>query len=324
MVRESSGLKRVNVVTGYRIHLGFYRFLDPPYAYGGMGLSLLDPKVSVEVEINDNDVDRPCINAPTAESREVVRSVLNELGVHGVRVSIKGFIAHHKGLGCRTRITSALVQGLKELGLISSDVEGHLRTLSRGSISAVGIYTFLKGGFVADTGVRIDSPENPPSLLISLEFPNEWGILVFLPHRSPGLSGDREREVLTEVREHPRQGDLYRYFTQLITSVKMRDFNVFVNSLHKLQVLTGEYFRSFQGGVFREDVIELIETLKRAGVLGIGQSSWGPVVYGFIKLSKDVNNTLKRINDLISELGFKCDVYLTKASNSRGYRIEVK
>src|SRR5207245_11444137 len=54
-------------------------------------------------------------------------------------------------------------------------------------------------------------------------------------------------------------------------------------ALGEVQRITGGWFASAQGGVFaRGETEELVERLRAWGATGVGQSSWGPAVYGIV------------------------------------------
>ncbi len=315
-----SGLTRVEVIAGYRIHLGFYRFLDPPYAYGGLGVALEEPWVSVSVSLSD--LDHCLVRAPTEESRRVIAEVLNALGVSGVNVDVSGFVRHHVGLGSRTRLVASLCRALVELGLVKGKVEGLVKRVSGYGVSSVGLYTFLNGGLVADTGVRVGLRE-PPSLLLRLRFPTKWVAIVCVPTGIRGFNEVEEAPILTKsLRKHPKQGELYSAFIKLVNAILYEDFTTFSRSLKRLQLLTGEYFSEFQGGIFRSGVSEdIVNILNAEGVEGVGQSSWGPTIYGFVEDPVKGAETAGRVAERLDELGIRADVFVSRIPPLKGYQI---
>ena len=68
----------------------------------------------------------------------------------------------------------------------------------------------------------------------------------------------------------------------ILPAVADHDFPAFGAALHELQLKVGESFAAVQGGVFsssRSDAI--IAGLRRMGLAGAGQSSWGPTLFAF-------------------------------------------
>jgi predicted sugar kinase len=62
--------------------------------------------------------------------------------------------------------------------------------------------------------------------------------------------------------------------------------------------MAGSLFASVQGGPYRNAVIaQTVDGLRRLGVQGAGQSSWGPTVFGFVQdpdQATYVQNQLRR------------------------------
>jgi len=313
--------KEVVVTAGYRAHLGFYRFYDPPYLYGSLGVSLSNPKLVLRVSLGAHSSIK--IRTPTEESRSWIRHILTSLGIKGVDVVLSGYVKHHVGLGSRTRITMALLRALKSLGVINELLDRLPRRFNVGSVSAVGMYSFLNGGFVADTGKLLSSGEGP-NLLLALNVPRDWHIILCIPQDKRGLSETEEEPILSKVKPHPKQDVLYALFTRLVTAISLRDYYSFARALTKLQVLTGEYFSKYQGGIYCcDESKELVNIMEKMGVLGVGQSSWGPAVYGFVNGSGRANHVASEIARLINETGIRAEVMVSTIS-TQGHHITVK
>src|SRR5437867_2955570 len=61
------------------------------------------------------------------------------------------------------------------------------------------------------------------------------------------------------------------------------DLAGFGAALEEVQRITGGWFAPAQGGVFAPgETGELVERLRAWGAVGVGQSSWGPAVYGIV------------------------------------------
>lgn len=319
MKGTSSGKNReVIIAAGYRVHLGFYRFYDPPYVYGSLGVSLSNPKLTISVSLKEHSGIQ--VSAPTEESRCLIQQVLTSLNISGVSVTLGGYVEHHVGLGSKTRITMALLKALEALGIINEPVDTLARRFGIGSVSAVGMYSFLKGGFVADTGRLISSDEGP-NLLLSLNVPREWRVVLCIPQGRRGLSEKDEEPILSKARPHPKQDVLYALFTRLVTAIPLRDYYSFAKALTKLQVLTGEYFSEYQGGIFCcDESKELAKMLEKSGALGVGQSSWGPAVYGFVDSVEKARRAASEIIKLSDEMGIRANVMISDIS-TRGHQI---
>jgi beta-ribofuranosylaminobenzene 5'-phosphate synthase len=67
-------------------------------------------------------------------------------------------------------------------------------------------------------------------------------------------------------------------------------------------------------------VAEAVQLLRMAGAKGVGQSSWGPAVYGLFGAHSDAE---KAASELKQHLGDKWIVYATTAVN-HGARVSVR
>src|SRR6266487_2969698 len=70
---------------------------------------------------------------------------------------------------------------------------------------------------------------------------------------------------------------------QLLPSLAEADLMGFGAALGEVQRITGGWFAPAQGGVFAPgETRDLVERLREWGAVGVGQSSWGPAVYGIV------------------------------------------
>jgi len=70
---------------------------------------------------------------------------------------------------------------------------------------------------------------------------------------------------------------------QLLPALAEADLAGFGAALGEVQRITGGWFAPAQGGVFAPgETGELVERLRAWGAVGVGQSSWGPAVYGIM------------------------------------------
>ncbi|MCX8185507.1 MAG: hypothetical protein N3G48_00080 [Sulfolobales archaeon] len=271
--------RAVEVRAGYRLHLGFYRFYDHPYVYGSIGISIEEPYISVFIRSGQGLQ----IKCKTKLCEGLVETVAKLLKVNDVDIDVDGFIKHHVGLGSRTRVLLTTYSALTHyLGVEFSPA--HIANLLGRKISGVGIYSFLYGNLVVDSGLKVgDESLSYPRLLHLYEVPEDWYLIVVLPEGLSGLSEEEEVGIIKEVDVFPKQEALYKEFVGLLTSLSLKDFNNFTKALSKIQQLTGEYFSKYQGGIFAHDLNDdLAKHLEREGARGVGQSSWGPTIYGFV------------------------------------------
>ena len=69
----------------------------------------------------------------------------------------------------------------------------------------------------------------------------------------------------------------------LLPAVADGDLATFGAALSAIQAITGRWFASVQGGTFAPGPSEeLVRRMAEWGASGVGQSSWGPAVYGIV------------------------------------------
>jgi len=305
----------VKVWSSYRIHLGFYRFNDDAFIYGSLGASITDPSFELTLQVR-KDAEDLIVESPTREGEELIRHVLETAspGFNGF-VGVKGFVRHHVGFGTRTRLVLAVLTAVKRLGIIGKDEFFEaISKLGIGKYSAVGLYTFLRGGLVIDSGRPVRS-KGIPKLIARLPIPKAWRVVLALPTGIQGLPESSENPIMNTPKTFKRQGELYSSILTLIYSLKVGDFKLFTNSIDRIQGLTGEYFSKYQGGEYCCDESRTIaERLRMEGLSGIGQSSWGPLVYGFADSLSKADEVAESLTNYLREIGIGHEVWVTRIS----------
>ncbi len=309
----------VEVKAGFRLHLGFYRFYDYPYMYGSVGVSVEEPNITVLVrsspELRVRCATKPC--------EDLVTSLTKLLKVGGADIEVRGLIGHHVGLGSRTRIILATYLALTNYLGVEPDLTRIIDLLGR-KISGVGIYSFFYGNLVVDSGLDVrDRSARYPKLLHVYEVPDNWYLVVALPEGVRGLSEGEEAEIISAAEAFPKQDTLYRELVMLLTSLSLKDFNTFTKALSTIQALTGEYFSKYQGGLFAYDVCEELATLMvEGGIRGVGQSSWGPAIYGFTNRYANALSVKSSILSFADRKGLSVRLWVTNVAKL-GHQVSV-
>ena len=107
--------------------------------------------------------------------------------------------------------------------------------------------------------------------------------------------------------------------TSLLPGLAERDLTEFGAALTRLQRLVGEEFAPAQGGVFHPRAGALVEAMLSLGASGVGQSSWGPAVYGIVGGEDAARDLVSRME---TELAGGGRVELVRFDN-RGARVEL-
>jgi beta-RFAP synthase len=191
----------------------------------------------------------------------------------------------HVGLGTGTQLSAAVSQCVWSLaGGARLEASALAGWSGRGLRSGIGIHGFVRGGLIVDGGKR--GGDRPPPLLARLPVPPHWNILVAIPALGPGTHGQGEADAFEDLADVP-DGVVDRMcrlvLLGILPAVAEADLETFGAALSELQRHVGAIFAAAQGGrLFGHPVLEdLVAGLGALGLRGVGQSSWGPAVYGF-------------------------------------------
>jgi beta-ribofuranosylaminobenzene 5'-phosphate synthase len=116
--------------------------------------------------------------------------------------------------------------------------------------------------------------------------PERWRCVLALPLRAEGLSGNAEDRFFSELHAdrvaiEPRVSRLL--LTALLPGLMTGDIDEFGTALSAIQREMGSIFAAQQGGVFHPAAAPVVDALSALGVGAVGQSSWGPSVYGIVE-----------------------------------------
>ena len=193
----------------------------------------------------------------------------------GARVHVHRALPAHTGLGSGTQLALAVARALAELAA----------AVGRARRSAIGTWTFAGGGLVLEGGRRVDDGRSGP-LLARLPFPASWRCVVAIPDAAPGVSGAAEEEAFAELPTPPADEVArvsHLVVMALLPALVEGDLPAFGGALSEIQRITGGWWAPAQGGTFAPGASAgLIERMAAWGAHGVGQSSWGPTVYGIV------------------------------------------
>ena len=304
----------VRVRTGSRLHMGFLSSSGGPRPWAGIGLAVESP--AVEVSSTESVVQEV---AAEREHAEVVSNALRLMGLGSVPLRVEVRAPRlHVGLGTTTQLMLATCTAVLRLIGREHDPVRIARTTGRGKRSWVGIGAFTRGGFVVDLGRRVDGWEHD---LIALPFPEGWGVVLCVPRDARGPDELQEGPALEGFRLDPQQVKELRSAAigKVVPGLLGRDFREFCGGVEEVQRIVGDAFSHVQGGRFGAHSLKAVDALASAGASGIGQSSWGPTVYGFFPSTEEAS---RRSGQIQEELGEGWSVVVTRGRN-RGAEVEV-
>lgn len=286
------------VRTAARLHFGFGNLsLVHARLYGGIGVTLDSPRLVVEGDPAIGVTVRDATDSETSFRRTVesyAERASTLLDVDGVAITVRERLPRHVGLGSGTQLALAVYAATAAAHERSVDVREAAPALGRGGRSGIGVAGFESGGFLVDGGhptsqFTTDRPADGewtvPPVTARHELPEDWRFVLVLPDAEPGRNGDDEEASMRSVVESadPSLADeisavLTRRLLPAAAMGRRREFGAAVAEIGRLN---GAWYTDAQGGVFRPPVGRIVEALRTHPVLkGVGQSSWGPTVYG--------------------------------------------
>jgi len=305
---EERDTETVFVETSARLHFGV---LDLRGArgrwFGGIGASASTPTLLVSASpsqtliVEGDDADR---------AEEYARQFLTYYQIRGGGlVRVHRALPRHAGLGSGTQLALSVARALADVHGISADARELARAVGRARRSAIGTWTFAGGGLVVEGGRRPDRDVCGP-LLARVPFPLTWRCVVAVPEGKPGISGADEADAFARL-PPPSERDVERVahlvLMALLPALADVDLESFGGALTEIQETTGRWFAPEQGGTFAPGQSgELVRQMREWGAPGVGQSSWGPAVYGIV----DGEDAALRLTDHVRQLlGARGSVY---------------
>lgn len=276
-------MTEIVVTAPARLHFGM---LDPAGVgarrFGGFGVGVEHPRVVVGVRPGPGDAVT-VTGSQADRAQAFARRARSAFGLHGgVEVTVHETIPPHVGLGSGTKLALAIARAVAGLAGVRAEPEQLAEASGRGARSSVGCWTFTAPGLVVEAGVADESLLSP--LVARHPMPERWRCVLALPVGIEGLSGDAEERFFGLLHEReitePRVSRLL--LTELLPGLLAGDIDGFGVALTQIQRDVGSIFAAQQGGVFHPHAAPLVDALLSLHVGAVGQSSWGPAVYGIV------------------------------------------
>jgi beta-ribofuranosylaminobenzene 5'-phosphate synthase len=306
---------KVQVKTPARLHLGLIDMNgDLGRMFGGLGVGIDHPNVIVEAKNAENfSITGQEIELSTILAKRFISNYKLQSKVH---IHVVETIPAHIGLGSGTQFSLAIATALAKLFNVKAAVSELAVAMGRAKRTAVGTSIFAKGGFVVDGGKNLKTQTFPP-LIYRQPFPIEWRFIIAVPNLKEGLSNSEENHAFEKLTTMPAEqvGQICRLIMlKLLPALAERDIENFGDALTKIQILTGNYFAQSQGGTYSSPAAaECLEFLKKSGAYGVGQSSWGPAIYGVVK-REDAKQILSEVKACLRR-SVGGEAFIAKANN---------
>jgi len=272
--------------------------------FGGVGAAA--PGVSVRLTASRAGT----VHAEGDDAGRAVESARRFIASYGIpggaRLRVERGIPAHAGLGSGTQLALSVARALAELYGIPVGAGDLARAVGRARRSAVGTWTFAGGGFVLEGGRRPDD-DNPAPLLARLPFPPAWRCVVAVPDARPSVSGDAEAAAFAALPAPPErevERVAHLVLMAMLPALADGDLPTFGRALTEVQEINGRWFSQVQGGTFAPGPSgDLVRRMHGWGAAGVGQSSWGPAVYGVVEDEAEGSWLAERVRDALGGIG---------------------
>lgn len=307
-----------------RLHFGLLSFgSSDQRQFGGIGAMIEKPGLVVQVSHAEHF---EIIHDREDRVRSIVDAWVDSLGrseLPRFKIEVVSAPPLHTGLGVGTQLALAVASALETLcDFEDIAVEELASRVGRGLRSAVGTYGFRDGGLIAELG-KLPTEDIAP-LHDRVSIPRDWRFVLINPQHGGGLSGTPERKAFAKLPpvDPAITAELKHHLNgQLLPAARDADFDQFSEGLYNYGHLAGMCFEKIQGGPYNgERSTKLVESIRELGVMGVGQSSWGPTIFA---VCEDDAQALHLRNELLDGNHAEPTEVLIAPPNNCGAKIEL-
>ncbi len=312
--------KTVTVTAPARLHLGFMDMNgELGRNFGGLGLTLDGIHTRLSVRISEDVMAKgPSSKRAIKYAKLLLEKYAPDLGVY---IEVHEAIPEHAGLGSGTQLGLAVCSAISHLFDLDIDITTIAKLTDRGARSGIGVGAFQQGGFIVDGG-RGGKTIVPP-VICRMAFPEQWRLILIFDNRKSGLSGASEKAAFKKlppmdpgISANLCRTVLMRVLPALVES-NLQDFG---KGITYVQQRVGDYFANYQGGRFSSHLVaDALSWMEDQGIVGVGQSSWGPTGFAIVENEIEAGRLVKMASK-VSHKALSFNVY--KASN-QGAKIEI-
>jgi len=315
---------RIHVKTPSRLHFGIIDLAgNLGRGYGAIGLAIDEPGYEILAE-ESKKLEVIGSGEDVELTRKIAEKVARLYGFPAeAKISILDNIPRHVGLSSTTQLTLAVATAITKLyGAEASPIEIADRT-GRGKISGIGTYAFAVGGFIADGGVKRG---RFPPLIFRCEFPEKWRFVVATPEVKRRLDEKAEEKLFRRATAPAgiARAICHLLVMKMLPSLIETDIGSFGQALTEVQKLVGKAFSPYQGGIFRGRIVtDVVNHMLKHGAYGVGQSSWGPTVYGLAENVDHADELMEKVKKFLQSRDRKAVVRVVKPNN-RGAKVKIE
>jgi predicted sugar kinase len=149
-------------------------------------------------------------------------------------------------------------------------------------------------------------------------------VVLIFDEATQGLAGASEKAAFDTLPDLPAReiAALSRAVTQgALPALAAGDFAAFCRHVGDLQACMGAYFGPWQGGAYASlQVAAALGFLRKEGIVGLGQSSWGPTGFAFVE---DEAQGAALLDRLRNQCGHPALSFALARGRNEGAKVEV-
>ena len=280
----STERQTVRLVAPSRLHFGLLPDADKDETRrGGIGVMIDNPFLQISAHRSSN---WEIVGSSSERIEQVVGALWteSERRASPLHIYVDQAPPVHAGVGSGTQLSMGIAAILSQFrGAECWKTNDIACKLGRGGRSLVGSQGFESGGLIIDRGTWHASKSAETGLSESHAIPDSWRWLTVSCETEQGKFGDDERCAFDRSVPDPktRLELLACINSELLPGLAASDFHRFSHALGKYCARCGEMFAPHQGGLYGSSFTEMAAAhLSEAGITGMGQSSWGPTIFG--------------------------------------------
>ena len=286
-----------------RIHLGFIQ-LDKSSSriFGSLGLTISSFNNNIVIkESKKFNIESESLEI-SRKVTKILKLISQKKKIKPVDINIKNFIPTHQGFGSGTQLSLSvgfLISKLNKLGMSEDDFA---ILLNRGKRSGIGIESFKNGGFIIDLGKQKNS-NSLPLKFFRMTWPQDWKIILLIDNgeklRTFGKKETKKFSKIIEVSSKFVEENSKAVLMNIIPGILEKNFTQFAEGIQIIQSNMSKIFYGKSNLFASLNIAKIFQHLKKIGIIGFGQSSWGPTGFVFCKNSKERNRLYNEIENYI-------------------------
>lgn len=280
----------LTVRTGSRLHFGLWAWGEEhARQFGGVGMMVDQPALEVRFAPAPEFRTSGAVAGRLRSLAESCKEALGWSELPPCAITTPCLPLQHAGFGVGTQLGLAVIRGLTYWSPPNIDSARDLVLIAgRAKRSSVGTHGFVQGGFLVDNGQAAGEDLGP--LAARRIVPAAWRVVLITERRVSGAAGQAERDAFAKLPAIPSvttEQLKHLALEEMIPALDASDFNRFAAAVFEYGHRAGQCFSQVQGGPYASARIEqLVQRLRGDGVVGVGQSSWGPTVFAFTPTKK--------------------------------------